>query len=102
MIFPKLVESLWLIWSLDVHLSMYVNLDWANLSSWFMCSLLVYVCELHIAPLWVPLGTLLSQYGVVWAVCILGVLVVLSRRAPLFVSSSANSFPTMPVCALIF
>ena len=51
------VESLWLIWSLDVHLSIYVNLDWASLSSWFLCSLLMYVCKMHIAPMWVPVGT---------------------------------------------
>ena len=27
--FQNWLESLWLIWSLDVQLSMYVNLDWA-------------------------------------------------------------------------
>ena len=82
--FQNWLKSLWLIWSLDVHLSMYVNLDWASLSSWFLCSLLMYVCRLHLAPVRVHVGTPLSQYGVVWAVCTLGVLPCLSRRAPSF------------------
>ena len=55
--FPNWLESLWLICSLDVHLSMYVNLNWAGLSSWFLCSLLMYVCRLRIAPVWEPVGT---------------------------------------------
>ena len=84
--FQNWLESLWLIWLLDVHLSIYVNLDWASLSSWFLCSSLMYVCRFRMAPVCVPVGTPFSQYGVVWAVCILGVLVGLSRRAPLFAS----------------
>ena len=63
--FQNWLESLWSIWSLDVHLSMYVNLDRASLSSWFMCSLLMYGCRLRIAPVWVLVGTPLSQYGIV-------------------------------------
>ena len=54
------------------------------------------------APVCVPIGTPLSQYGVVWVVCILGVLVGLSRRAPLFASWSAISLPIIHVCALTF
>ena len=84
--FHNWFESLGLIWSLDVHLSMYGNLDWAHFSSRFLCSLLTYVCRFRMAPICVPVGTPFSQYGVVWAVCILGVLVGLSRRAPLFAS----------------
>jgi hypothetical protein len=48
------------------------ELDWASLNFWFLCSLLTYDYRLHIAPMWVPIGTPLSQYGVVWVVCILG------------------------------
>ena len=70
-------------WSLDVHLSMYANLDWASLSSWFMCSLLMYDCRLRIVPVWEHVGTSLSQYGIVWAICIPGVPAGLSGRAPL-------------------
>ena len=55
------LESLSLIWSLDVHLSMYTNLDWPSLSSWFLCPLLMYVCRLRIAPVCEPVGTPLSQ-----------------------------------------
>ena len=49
------LESLWFIWSLDVHLSMYVNLDCASLNSWFLCTLLMYVCRFRIAPVWMPM-----------------------------------------------
>jgi hypothetical protein len=61
---------------------MYVNLDWANLSSWFLCSLLMYVCRLRIAPMWVLVGILFNWYVMVWAICILRVLAGLSKRAP--------------------
>ena len=67
----------------------FVYLDWAHFNSWFLCSLLTYVCRFRMAPVCVPVGTPLSQYGVIWAVCILGMLVGLSRRAPLFVGWSA-------------
>lgn len=50
--------------------------------------------------MWVLVGTPLSQYGVVCAVCILGVLVCLSSRATLLTSWSAMSLPIMHVCAL--
>ena len=30
-----------------------------------MCSLLMYVCRLHIALVWIHVGTSLSQYDVV-------------------------------------
>ena len=82
--FHHWLESLWFIWSLDVHLSMYINLDCVILSSWFLCSLLMYVCMFRMALVCVPVGTPLSQYGTIWAVCILGVLVCLFRRAPSF------------------
>jgi hypothetical protein len=81
---------------------MYVNLNWTHLSSWLLCSLLMYVCRFRIAPVWVPIGTSLSQHGVVWAVCILGILAGLSRRAPLFASRSVISLPIMLVCAMTF
>ena len=74
--FQNWLESLWFIWSLNVHLSMYVNLDCASLYSWFLCSLLMYVCRFRIAPVWVHVGTPLSQYNIVRVVCILGVLEV--------------------------
>ena len=41
-----------------------------QLDYWFLCSLLMYVCRYM--PVWVPIGAPLSQYGVVWAICILG------------------------------
>ena len=69
-VFQNWLESLWLIWSLDVHLFMYTNLHWASLNSWFLCSLLMYICRLCIAPMCEPIGTPLSQYDIVWAVCI--------------------------------
>ena len=97
------LESLWLIWSLDAHLSIYVNLDWANLSYWFLCCLLMSAHRLFcMAPIWIPIGTPLSQYVVVWIVCIWGVLVVLSRRVPLIASWSAISMPIMPMFAPTF
>jgi hypothetical protein len=73
--FRKWLQTLWLLWLLDVHLSTYVILKWAQLDSWFLCSLLMYVCRFRMAPVWVPIGAPLSQYGVVWVVCILGMLV---------------------------
>ena len=100
--FQNWLESLGLIRLLDVHLSMYENLDWAHCHSWFLCSLLTYACRFRMAPMCVPVGTPLSQYGVVWAICILGVLAGLSRRAPLFASWSAISLPIIHVCALTF
>ena len=36
--FQNWLESLWIIWSLDVLLPMYVNLYYAILNSWFLCS----------------------------------------------------------------
>lgn len=81
---------------------MNLNLNWASLIYCFMCSLLMYVCRLHIACVWVPVGTPLSQYGVRWAICIFGVLVGLSKKAPWFASCSSISLPIMHVCALIF
>ena len=48
------------------------------------------------------MGTPLSQYGVVWAVCIMGMLAGLSKRAALLASWSAMSLPIMPKCALTF
>jgi hypothetical protein len=56
--FKFLLESLWLIWLLDVRLFIYTNLVWASLSSWSMCTLLMYACRLRIAPVWVLVGTL--------------------------------------------
>ena len=82
--FQNWLESLWFIWSLDVHFSLHVNLDYAILNFWFLCSLLMCVCRFRMAPVCVPVETLLSQYGVVWVVYSLGVLVCLFKRAPLF------------------
>ena len=81
---------------------MNVILDCINLNSWFLCSLLMYVCRFRMAPVWVPVGTPLSQYGVIWAICIMGVFMGLFRRAPSFASWSTISLLIMPICALIF
>ena len=59
---------------------MYANLDWASLSSRSLCSLLMYACRLRMAHVRVLVGTPLSQYGVVCAICILGVLAGLFKR----------------------
>jgi hypothetical protein len=81
---------------------MYVNIDWASLSSWFWVFLNDIFCRLRMAPVWEPLGTPLSQYGVVCVVCIMGVLSGLFKRAPLLASWFAMSLHVMPVCALTF
>jgi hypothetical protein len=60
-VFQNWLKSLWLIWSLDVHLSMYVNLDWAHLNSWFLCSLLMYVCRL--CTCWDPVKLVWCNMG---------------------------------------
>ena len=63
--FQNWLESLWLIWSLDVHLSTYMNFDWASPSYFSLWSLFMYVCRLRIAHVCVPVGIMLNQYGVV-------------------------------------
>ena len=98
--FQNWLESLWLIWSLDVHLSIFVDLDRVNIDSLFLWLLLMYVCRLCVAHVCVSIGIPLSQYGVVWDVCIRGVLVGFFRRIPSFAKWSTTSLPIIPVCAL--
>ena len=49
--FQKEFESLWLIFSLNSHLSAYVNFCLATLVSYVLCSLLMYICKFLISPL---------------------------------------------------
>ena len=58
--FQNWLENLWFIWPLDVHLSMYVNLYCVILNSWFLCSLLMYVCRFRMAHVCVHAGIPLS------------------------------------------
>lgn len=73
--------------------------NWASLSYCCQWSLLMYVCRLMMAPLCAPMGTPMSQFGVVQATCMQG---GLARVAPLFASWSTILFPIMPVCAMTF
>ena len=49
------------------------------------------------APSCVAVGQLASQYGVVWAMCICGVISDLSFWVPSFARVSSISLPLMPV-----
>jgi hypothetical protein len=71
-VFPKLVGESWLIWSMDVHLPIYVNSLSIYLNSLFMWSLLMYACRLLIAPMCMLVGIMLSKYvpRVCWWVCL--------------------------------
>lgn len=61
----------------------------------YACGLqITHVCALVVIPL--------SQYGVVWVVCVRGVVVGLSRRVPSFASWLAIWLHVMSVCALTF
>jgi len=80
-------------------LSTYGNLCLARFASLVSCSLVMNVHKLRMAPSCVAVGQLASQYGVEWAVCIRGVDSGFSLVFPSLASSSAISFPVMPVCA---
>ena len=58
--FQKWLESLWLIWSFDSHLSTYGNLCLAVVVSRVLCSLVMIVRRLRIAPSCVAVGQLAS------------------------------------------
>ena len=49
--FQNVLDNLWLMCSLDSHLSTYSNLCLAMFVSRFLCSLLMKVCRFWIAPL---------------------------------------------------
>ena len=51
------------------------------------------------APSFVVVGQLASQYGVTWVVCMRGVVVGFFISVPSLASMSAISFPVMPKCA---
>jgi hypothetical protein len=99
LLFQKWLESFWLIWLFDIHLSTYGYFWVANGHSRFSCYFVMNLRRLRIAPSWVLVGQLASQYGVVRAMCIRGVMSGLSFSVPVFASVSAISFPQMPVCA---
>ena len=50
----------------------------------------------------IRMGTGWDHVGVMWVVCILIVLVGLSRMVPSFASWSTISLPIMPMCAMAF
>jgi hypothetical protein len=95
----KWLESFWFIWVFESHLSTYGNLCLAMVVSKLSCSFVMNVRKLRMAPSCVPVGQLASQYGVVRAMCMCGVCSGFSKLFPSFASSSASSFPIMPVCA---
>ena len=57
----KWFDNLWLIWSINGHLSTYENLVLAELVSHFQCSLLMNVWRLSMAPPCVVVGQLANQ-----------------------------------------
>jgi hypothetical protein len=65
-------------------LSTYGNLCLARFASLVSCSLVMNVRKLRMAPSCVVVGQLASQYGVVWAVWIRGVVSGFSLLFPLF------------------
>ena len=95
----KWLESFWLIWVFESHLSTYGNLFLVVVVSKLSCSIVMNVRKLRMAPSCVPVGLLASQYGVGRAMWMCGVCSGFSRLFPSFASSSASSFPRMPVCA---
>ena len=74
LLFQKWLESIWLICSFDSHLLMYGNVLLADEFSRFSCSFVMYVRRLRTVPSCVAVGQLASQYGVVRAMCIRGVI----------------------------
>ena len=58
---------------------------------------LLQMCKLRMAPSCVAVGQLASQYGVVWVVCMWGVVVDFSFDVPSLARVSAISFPVMLV-----
>ena len=84
-------------WSLDSHLSMYVNLCWAALTSRVLCAFVTNVLKLQIAPSCDAVGQLASQYGEAFVKCMWGVAVSFSLSVPSLASASAISLPMMHV-----
>ena len=99
LLFQKWLESLWLICLFDSHLLTYGNFLLADACSWFSCSFIMNVRRLRMAPSCVAVGQLASQYGVVRAMCIRGVMSGLSCCVLAFASVSTISLPLMHVCA---
>jgi hypothetical protein len=95
----KWLESFWLIWVFDSHLSTYGNLYLVEVLYMFPCSFVMNVCRLRMAPSCVDVGQLANQYGVEWVVWMCGVLVSFSLVVPSFASVSIVSFPVIPECA---
>ena len=62
----------------------------------------MYAYRMHIEHACVKVGIPLSQYRVVWFVCIKGMLVGLLKRVLSFASWLAILLPIMPMCALTF
>lgn len=62
----------------------------------------MYACRFRISPLCSMVGTPLSQYGVVCAICICIVGVGLASVVPSLANWSATSLPIIPVWALTF
>ena len=91
MFFQKRLESFWFIWSFDSHLSTYENLFWANVVFRVLCSFVMDVLRLQMAPSCVVVGQLANQYGVGWAMCMWGVVDGLSLKVPL-VGECVNYF----------
>lgn len=99
----KRLKSLWWMCSSNIHLSKYVTLTWIRLNSLLWWSLLMYAYKLQMAPTCVPVGTPLSYYGVVWVVCIHGVIVGLDRVVPSFACQwLAILFLAMLILAMTF
>ena len=88
-----------MIWVFDNHLSTYGHLCLVEVVSLVPCYFVMNVRKLRIAPSCVAVGQLASQYGVVRAIWMRGVLVGLSLVVPSFASVSAVSFPVIPECA---
>ena len=80
-------------------MSTYGNLCLARFASLVLCSFVMNVRRLRMAPSCVAVGQLASQYGVEWAVCMRGVASGFSLVVPSFANSSASSLPVMPVWA---
>ena len=89
-----------MIWVFDSHLSTYGHLCLVEVVSLVPCYFVMNVRKLRIAPSRVAVGQLASQYGVVRAIWMRGVLVGLSLVVPSFASVSAvyRSVRVLCVC----
>ena len=88
-----------MICSFDNHLSTYRNFCLANAVMRLLCSFVMNVWRLRIAPSCVDVGEFASQYGVGWTMCICGVLSGFSLSVPSLASVSTISLPLIPLCA---